>query len=110
MILKNDWWELNANLDNLPTPQARAQLLRDNLQSRKTAVEVLNFFEEMAVAIHTEAVDQEVLKRFFRSLVRVYWDRYSFWIHSLRKNADSPRAYVELEKMVTKWKEDQLEG
>lgn len=98
--------ELNTELDQL-SPEARANVLLQDVTKRRTATELLNFFEEMAVIVNNEALDEDILQRFFRSLVIVYWDRYSYWVAKCRKDKRWPRVFCELEVMATKWKKEE---
>lgn len=101
--LKTRWRVLREELEPLSPEQRSIQLSSDS-SKRTTAVEILNFLEEMAVAIHTRSVDEELLKRFFRSIVIRHWDIYEYWIRQHRKKPQSERFCIELEKVVDSWR------
>jgi hypothetical protein len=86
--IKLQWWTLNHELDQL-TPEGRSTMLAADPPKRMTATEVLNFFEEMAVAVNTTSADEELLKRFFRTIVLAHWARYSYWITEHRKQTET---------------------
>jgi hypothetical protein len=100
--LKKEWVALNAELDTL-NQESRCTLLQSEILKRRTATEVLNFYEEMSVVINTAAVDEAVLKRFFQSILLAYWERYSYWIHETRRDPKWKRAYLEFETVATQW-------
>ena len=101
--IKLQWWTLNHELDQL-TPEGRSTMLATDLPKRMTATEVLNFFEEMAVAVNTMSADEEFLKRFSRTIVLAYWSRYSYWITEHRKRDGNSRVFVEFQKLAEAWK------
>jgi hypothetical protein len=101
---KKDWWSLNDELGKL-SPEERAKTLEAELSKRMTATEFLNFFEEMAVAINTASADEELLQRFFRTVLLTYWDRYSYWITEHRKTTGKVRVYIEFQQVVERWME-----
>lgn len=102
-MLKTDWRVLNEEIEPL-TPEGRFKLLDGDLKKRTIAVEILNFFEEMAANIVTDAVDEELLKNFFRTLVIRYYEDYEYWIIQHRRSRRAPDFCSELEKLARSWK------
>jgi Domain of unknown function (DUF4760) len=101
--IKSRWRSLNEELQRLKQDE-RNVLLSENLVARTTAIEVLNFFEEMSVAINTGSVDQALLQRFFRTMVLGYWEQYRYWIEHWRQMRNAPRFCIEFEQVVRNWK------
>ena len=77
--VKSTWRQLQEEMDQM-TPEQRSNALDQNLEKRTTVVEMFNFMEEMAVAINTSWVDEELLRRFFKTIVTRYYDDYEYWI------------------------------
>ena len=101
--LKTDWRALNEEIEPL-SPEARYKLLDGDLKKRTVAVEILNFYEEIAANMDAEAVDEELLKNFFRTLVTRYYEDYEYWIGQHRKTRRAPAFCSSLEKLARRWK------
>ncbi len=105
--LKKDWRVLNIALDQMTgtdSKEKRISLLEDNLDNRMVAVEFLNFFEEIAIAVFTETVDEDLVKRYFKTIILKAHARYSPWIVRHRELREAGSYWVELDKLVTSWK------
>lgn len=101
--LKTEWRKLNDELDKLDEKQ-RDAVLDANVDKRSVAVEVLNFYEEMATSINNGSLDGELLRGYWEPVIIRSFDRYDYWIrqHRIRKKADG--YFDELEKLANKWK------
>jgi hypothetical protein len=100
--IKMEWRRLNEELDKLDD-QHRDELLRDNVDKRSVAVEVLNFYEEMATSINNGSIDGELLRGYWDAVIVRTYERYGYWIkqHRIRKKAD--RYFEELQTLAQKW-------
>lgn len=100
--LKTAWRKLNEEVDAL-NDQGRDKLLANDVEKRSNAVEVLNFFEEMATGINSGALDDSLLRRYFEVVVVRAFLRYEYWIrqHRIRKSATG--FFDELEKLAKEW-------
>ena len=101
--LKKAWRAISDELEGL-TPEGRFNCLNDNAEKRVTAVEVFNFFEEMAIAVNMEFADEEIIERFFRDILLKYFDHYQYWIEQHRAARKFPSFCSELAEVVRKWK------
>jgi hypothetical protein len=101
--VKAEWRKLNDELDLL-TPEKRDAALDEDVSRRNVAVEILNFYEEMATGINNGSLDGELLRGYWEPVIINSFDRYEYWIrqHRIRKRA--PGYFEELEKLVSKWK------
>ena len=63
---------------------------------------VLNFFEEMAGSIHQKIVDREMLKQFFRGIVRTYVETFICWIKN-RRTMKGDLAFINIERLAEEW-------
>jgi Domain of unknown function (DUF4760) len=73
---------------------------------RAIVVDVMNFFEEMSIAINEGLADEETLVKFFRSMLEWYYQRFSDWIQNLRTDGGGrprPRVYIQLEEVAKRW-------
>jgi hypothetical protein len=77
--------------------------LQDGAKSANVA-DVLNFFEEMAIAIQLEVADEETARRFFRGIVVTYYDALRGWIEKRRSERSNPRFFREIEWVWERWK------
>lgn len=104
--VKSRWRQLQEEMEVL-SPEQRANTLDKDLAKRTTVVEMFNFMEEMAVAINTESVDGELLRRFFKTIITRYYEDYEVWIRHHRQHRRAPRFCCELEIVAPKWKKSQ---
>ena len=70
---------------------------------RGQLIGVLNFFEELALAVHTRRADERYLYGFFSGTVSLVWEKFQPWIDADRKFG-SKDVWCEFEKLVNKWK------
>ena len=67
-------------------------------------IDVLNLIEAMAIAVETTIADEEILKRFFRSIVLEYWHITGPFIEARRAEVNNPRLFLETEWLFQRWK------
>lgn len=67
-------------------------------------IEVLNFFESMGIAIDTGIAEEEVAKRFFRSILLEYWNGAETFIKKRRAERNNARLSQETERLYERWK------
>ena len=85
------------------------QFLQENVKARSLAVEQLNLFEEIAIAIILNTADEEILNTFFGYLMpRTFFD-YKPWIDQHRTDRRAPEYWCNLEMIAKKWR-DKHEG
>ena len=65
---------------------------------------VLNFFEDIAIAIENDMADESYVKNFFRGIVIGYFDGYSWLINERRKLNNEPHIYSKFESLANRWK------
>lgn len=68
-----------------------------------SAREVLNFFEELAIAVNSEEASDEAARAFFYTIVSKYFIAMEPWIGEQRKTSNQPSAYKEYEKLYKRW-------
>jgi hypothetical protein len=100
--LKSRWRKLNEEIEVL-SPEARFNLLNGDTVKRTTAVEVLNFFEEVAGSVNNNSVDEDLLKRFFRTILVRYYRDYEYWIEQHKKVRGAFDFCDELKTLALKW-------
>jgi Domain of unknown function (DUF4760) len=66
-------------------------------------MDVLNFFEEMSIAIQLDHVDDAVARRFFRSITINYWQMTEPWIKNRRAGKQNTRLLIEFEELAKRW-------
>ena len=79
------------------------QLIQNDRTKRSAVVEVLNFFEELAIAVHTGVADNETLYRGFRGPLREYHATLQDWIKQHRSSKQRPTMWEEVDKLVNEW-------
>ena len=63
---------------------------------------LMNFFEEMSLAIESRNADEEVLRRYFRFVAITAWREKEEWVKEIREKAEF--AFIETETMVERWR------
>ncbi len=101
--LKTAWRELNESMDALSETERDVALAND-VKKRNTAVEILNFFEEMATGANSGSLDDKLLRTYFETFVIKAFERYQYWIRQHRIRKTAPGYFDELEKLVREWK------
>jgi len=70
---------------------------------RSNVTDLLNFFEEMAIAINMGVADEDTLKRSFRGLLHLYCMALEDFIKQRRSKFNNPRIFLEIENLYTRW-------
>jgi hypothetical protein len=80
--------------------------LGDDANADRTAnlFDIFNLFEEMSIAIQTDMVDEDILKRFFRSLVLEYWHIFEAFMGARRAERNNARLLIEAEWLYRHWR------
>jgi hypothetical protein len=66
-------------------------------------MDVLNFFEELSIAIQLGHADDAVAKRFFKSIIIHYWQVTEPWIKKRRAAKSNPRLLCEFQTLAEGW-------
>lgn len=101
--LKHRWREILEVIRGR-SPEDIEKLLNENKEDRTTAVDVLNFFEEMAIAIKFGTADELILREAFHGIIIDYYSTAEPWIERHRAAKARPRFLCELEELRDKWK------
>lgn len=100
--VKAEWRKLNEELDPL-TPKQRDEVLDKDVAKRIVAVEILNFYEEMATGINNGSLDGDLLRGYWEPVILKSFERYEYWIRQHRIRKTAPGYFEELENLVKKW-------
>lgn len=77
------------------------------IESRKTnVIHILNFFEELAIAIKYDTLDTEIVINQFGGIMKSAWSILEPWIVEYRKFRERPLMWVVLEELVNEWNGD----
>jgi hypothetical protein len=77
-------------------------LLSDDGQ-RTVVVEVLNFFEEVALSANIGLADDATLSRYFGGALRSYHTTLSPWIQTHRASKARPKMWCEIDNLLHRW-------
>jgi len=75
--------------------------LDTDVESRSTVQDMLNMLEEMALAVHNDAVDEKVLRDYSETLVLDTYGVLRGWIE--RRQMETRKGWVQLKKLDEKW-------
>ncbi len=81
-------------------------LVRTNVDikaRRLLIVSVLNFFEELAIAVLRGSADEDRLKLFFSAIASQSFAKLEDWIRNERKIDNEDGYYTQFEKVVKRW-------
>jgi hypothetical protein len=84
-------------------PDHVEELIEADKAKRTAVVEVLNFFEELAIAVHTGVADNDTLARGFRAPLNTYHATLQPWIKQHRSSKKRPTMWIELDRLVERW-------
>ncbi len=87
-----------------PNGREQLQYVDADPTLRANLSDVLNVFEALAIAIDVGMIDEEVAKRFFRSIVREWWHQTESYIKARRAERDNTRLFKEFEWLFERWK------
>ena len=90
------------------SPTVDAARAKDELEAdevmRRNLRPILNFLEELALAIRTERADQEITRRFFAGIVTNVFLVTEEWIKDQRAHRKRPQLWVEFEWLYKTWR------
>jgi hypothetical protein len=75
------------------------------LAARSKVVGMLNFYEEVAIAVLVKSADEQILRRFFHAVTCQAFDNLEAWIKNERTFDNEPAYYNNFEDLVERWKE-----
>jgi hypothetical protein len=99
--LRAKWRTLVKEVDGKP-PNEICSILED-LVKRTVAVDILNFFEEMSYAVKTGVVDDDILRKLFKSVCIHYFSCIQAWIVEYRQKKNQPLAWEHFEWLKNIW-------
>lgn len=65
--------------------------------------QVLNFFEEMSIALKGDLLDEELINSAFANVVRRRWADTESWILEIRQRTNDPQALENFEALARRW-------
>lgn len=83
--------------------EAVTALLYEDATFRSNVTDILNFFEEIALAIDLEVVDEDTLKRAYSGLVHLYFMALQNFIEKRRNQFTNPLISIEVENLHKRW-------
>lgn len=79
------------------------KVLDADASKRSIVQDVLNHFEEMALAVRMERADDETLRNYFDHVLIDYYSTFEEWIKKMRIEMHNPTGYAELEALKNRW-------
>lgn len=87
-------------------PEAARARIDENEPYRKNIRPILNFLEELSIAVRTGRADGETSNRFFAGIVINLFQVTEEWIKEQRRNRNRPKLWIELQWLYNQWKEN----
>lgn len=87
------------------TPNAEQQMayLREEAPREANLADVLNLFEALAITLEMGLLEEDICKRFFKTIVAGYWHAVEPYIRKRRAERENPRLYQEMEWLARRW-------
>ncbi len=89
---------------SLKTPSEKKDFLEGDGNKLGDLLDVLNHFETLSIAIQEGVVDEDVARRFFRSIACQFWIFSQDFIVTRRNERNNARLMSELEWLYHRWK------
>jgi hypothetical protein len=102
---RKEWWALLSQMQGKPAREISEMLKAGD--NRTLVVEVMNFFEEMCLAINENLADEATLVKFFRTMLEGYYSLLSDWINKERTDTvrPRPRVFLQFEAVAKRWQQ-----
>lgn len=71
---------------------------------RQTLIAILNFWEEIAIAVFSHEADERLLKDFFNTMALRTFGVTQDWIIKARVAKNYPTAYIQFEYLYNRWR------
>lgn len=97
---------LMYEVKSMPPKEVTAHVEGDH-EAKSVVTDVMNFFEEMSLAINEGLADDETARKFFNNMLEYYYQRFADWIHMLRTDGGGsprPSVYIQLENVIGRWR------
>ncbi len=85
------------------TPEEVADLLARDENKKIAIVAMLNFYEKLAISIEHEIADEELLKDFFRGIIRNTYHVMKNFIDKKRIDNENQRIFAKFENLAKRW-------
>lgn len=103
--VKTNGRELLKNIKELKTEKEQLDYLNSVDQAKySNLLDVLNFFEALAVGVRADHVDEDTAKNFFRSMLIEYWNGAEGFIKRRRAERMNARLSCHMEWLHDRWK------
>lgn len=89
------------NLDEDKKKKKISKALQDEVLRAKLVC-ILNFLEEMSLAVEKDAVYEEILRDFFRGIFEAYHKNFTFWLQERSKDG-APKVYERFKDLFGEW-------
>lgn len=75
----------------------------DNLVFKESLKGILNHFECVAIGTYNGQIDKDFIRRFYKSIFRIYYVDYLFYINSLRSVKKNEDIWVNFTNLAEEW-------
>lgn len=101
---KKNGREVLRSIKDMKTPEEQYAYVEADKERLANLIDILNFFEALAVGIRTQIVEEDTAKQFFRSMVVEYWNGADSFIKKRRAEKMNSRLSFEMEWLHDRWK------
>lgn len=103
--LKRQWRMLLVEREKIKPAEQVVELLENDVDKRSVVVDVLNFFEELAISVDSGLADEEMARRYFRTTAVQCFATWEPWVRAYRDKRVRHSTWKELETLTGEWKD-----
>lgn len=74
-----------------------------NADGYSVVLEILNFYEAMAISVKKGAIDANIMREWWGDSAVFHWRLFGDFINDFRKRRSTPNAFVEFERLARRW-------
>jgi hypothetical protein len=86
-----------------PMDLVRTETDQSIKEKRCAIVSILNFLEEVSIAVHRRAASEDRLQDFYSIIVQQSYGKLEPWIKRERSTDNAPGYYAEFQKLAERW-------
>lgn len=72
-------------------------------ENKHAIILIFNFYERLALAVQNDYANEEILKEYFQTSMKRYWDLFNGWITKSRREWNDDTLLIEFENIKNKW-------
>jgi hypothetical protein len=84
-------------------PKEVIEVLANDKEKQTAVVSMLNYMEKLAISVNVGVADEETLREFFDSIVRLYYHALRGFIEYKRMDLSDANVFIRFEDLAKRW-------